>query len=145
MIYNNSTYKYDISCNNEVKTLIFDFSKSDFYKLLSLEKKKYIINTNSFTSGIVNFNSPQYININFSNITNDVMIGNNNYNSFNFIIPCSGKTNFSEIIEYNNINYNVKMKVNDITLNYLDIVITDDNNKIFENNNMDYFLLLQFE
>ena len=58
MIYNNQTYKYDISCSNEVKTLVLDFSKSDFYKLLSLEKKKYIINSNSFTSGIVNFNSP---------------------------------------------------------------------------------------
>jgi hypothetical protein len=34
------------------------------------------------------------------------------------------------------------MKVNDITLNYFDIVITDDNNKIFENNNMDYFMLI---
>ena len=96
-----------------------------------MDKKIYTSVDKKIVSGIVNFNTPQYINLNIANISNDVMLGNNNCNSFNFIIPVSGKTNFGEIIEYNNINFDVKMSVSNITLNYLDIQITDDN--IFSN------------
>jgi len=38
-------------------------------------------------SNVIDFNSPHYININFSNIAQDVMIGNDNSKSFNFIVP----------------------------------------------------------
>ena len=54
------------------------------------------------------------------------MLGNNNYNSFNFIIPCAGITNFGDIIQYNDINFNIKMRVNNLLLTYLDIMITEN-------------------
>ena len=52
------------------------------------------------------------------NISNDVMLGNNNNCSFNFIIPCAGITNFGEIIQYNDINFNVKMKVENLLFKF---------------------------
>ena len=36
------------------------------------------------------------------------------------------------------------MNVNNINLNYLDIVILDDDNKQFNNNNADWYCLLEF-
>ena len=140
--YNEFTYKFDFTADSDFK---IDLTNSNFYKLISLDKKIYESNNNKFTSGIINFNNPSYINLNISNISNDVMLGNNNYNSFNFIIPCAGITNFGDIIQYNDINYNIKMRVNDLLLYYLDILITDDMNELYDNNNRDLFFILEFD
>ena len=140
-VYNNSTYKYDFQANIDFS---IDFSQSNFYKLINLDKKIYSSNNKQFSSGLVNFNKPNYINVNLSNISNDVMIGATNQ-QVNFIIPCAGTTNFSEIIQYNNVNYNVEMKVLNLMLNYLDVIITDDEGILFDNNNFDWFMILEFD
>ena len=80
--YNQFTYKFDFSATCD---FFLDFSQSDFYKIVSLEKKIYSSSNNQFSSGIVDFNKPYYININFSNITNNVMIGSTNQ-QVNFIV-----------------------------------------------------------
>ena len=36
------------------------------------------------------------------------------------------------------------MNVNNINLNYLDIVILDDDNKQFNNNNANWYMLLEY-
>ncbi len=36
------------------------------------------------------------------------------------------------------------MSVNDITINYLDIIVLNDDNKKFNNNNVDWYMLLEY-
>jgi hypothetical protein len=140
-IYNEFTYKFEFSANQDFK---LDFSKSEFYKLIGMNKSTYNSVFKKIISGLVNFNNPQYINLNIANISNDIMMGSSSNLSYNFIIPIINK-NFGEIIEYKNIDYNIVMTVSDIKLNYIDIVITDDNNNLFENNNRDWFGIFCYE
>ena len=65
--YDATTYKISF-----ISTVPFelDLTKSNFHKLLSLEKKKYVSNENLMIySNVIDFNQPHYININFSNIS----------------------------------------------------------------------------
>lgn len=144
-IYNLYTYKIEFYCD---KLINLDFNLSSFHKLVNLEKKDYVSyldnNKHKFITNCINFNRPKFININIANISNDVMIGSNNSNQVNFIVPIlSG--NFGDIIQYNNYLFDVKMFVNDIQLNYLDIVITDDSNNLFNNNDTDWFAVLEYQ
>jgi hypothetical protein len=84
--YNDSTYKFEITADIDFYR---DFSKSNFYKLVSLENIKYYSNNKKFTTNIINFNNPFYLNLNISNISNDV-ISTNNTDS----IDISGNLNF---------------------------------------------------
>ena len=138
--YNQATFQYTFTANT---SFILDFSTSNFYKLLSLNKQIYNSVNNYFYTGIINFNFPKYININFANIPNDVMVGNSSSTNFNFIIPVMD-SNYGDIISYNNVNYNIKMKVDNFKTNYLDLIITDDYNHEFENNNGELFMIIEY-
>lgn len=140
--YNQFSYKFEFVA---IVDFNIDFSQSNFHKLLGLDKTIYQSNNKKFVSNVINFNSPYYLNINLANINYNNLIGNTSSNSFGFIVPCSGKTNFGEIIQYHNVDYNITFRVNDILLTYIDIIISDDNNEIFENNNMDWWAVLSYQ
>ena len=71
IIYNDSTYKFSFtSSTNDFK---IDFTKSEIYKLFSLEKKIYQSFNKNFVSNLVNFNNPFYLQLNIKNIScNDI-------------------------------------------------------------------------
>jgi hypothetical protein len=76
-VYNEFTYKFEFNCDTEFK---IDFSKSEFNKLISMNNSVYTSIFKKIISGIVNFNNPHYLNINITNISNNIMMGNNSYN-----------------------------------------------------------------
>ena len=140
--YNEQTYKFEFYSNIPFN---LDFTISKFYQLLSLKNQIYSSdNTNKFISNIINFNYPYYINLNLSNIANDVMIGNTLNNQVNFIIPTLS-CNFGDIIEYTNNKYDVKMFCNNQKLLYLDVEITDDYNKLYDNNESEFYFILEYD
>ena len=140
--YNQFTYKIEFYCDIGFS---IDFSKSSFHKLLSLDRKIYSSdNLNKFISNCINFNTPSYININIGNISNDVLQGSNDSHQVNFIVPITN-TNFGDIIEFKEtFNKDFKMVVDNKTLTYLDIIITDDDGLIFENNEANFYMVLEY-
>lgn len=54
-VYNEMTYKFEFSCDQDFR---LDFSKSNFYKLISMDQKIYNSENKKIISGIVNFNNP---------------------------------------------------------------------------------------
>ena len=139
--YDITTYKLLFSYTTNFQ---IDLTKSNFHKLLSLKKQIYNSSNNVFLSNPINFNSPQYININLSNIPNDIMASSNNSYSNNFIVPLV-VCNFNEILIYNDVNYGIQMNLNNTTLNYLDVVIYDDYYELFQNNGYDWFCIFEYD
>ena len=141
--YNANNYKFTFQANIPFN---IDFSINNLYRIFSLPQQ--ILNSddnNKIITNIINFNFPAYLNLNITNIPQNVLI-NTNQNSLsnNFIIPLS-TINFSSIIEYNNVNYNIKMFVKDCALNYFDILITTDYDEIYDGNNSDFFAIFEFD
>ena len=98
--------------------------------------------TNTIISNIVILNIPQYINLCIDNINNDCLISNNNIKC-GFILPISGY-NFGDFCIYNKFNYDMTLKVDNKQISQLDISLYDDNNLIFDNNNADYCVLIEY-
>jgi len=141
--YNQFTYKIEMTSDYDIA---LNLTTSDFNKLIGLDKKIYYSynNNKKIITNCINFNRPSYITINFKNITTTNLISNNPSIQSNFIIPVGSKVNFGEILSYSKDIYDVSMIVNDININYLDIVILDDNNNVFKNNNSDWYMLLEY-
>jgi len=53
--------------------------------------------------------------------------------------------NFGETISYENINYNIKMNLNNININYLDILLLDPDGITFDNNGIDFFIIFEYD
>ena len=139
--YNQYTFKIEFSANSPFS---IDFSKSNFYKLVSLDKIVYNCDSfNKLITNCINFNHPYYININIANISNDVMLGSNDKQQVNFIIPMLS-CNFGDILQYDKNTYDFKIYVDNKTLNYLDFIITNDDGLLFDNNNAEWFCILEF-
>ena len=140
MTYNVNTYKFQFSATCDFN---LDFSISDFNKLMSLDKIIYNSVNNKFITNIINFNYPQYLNLQISNITNDVMISTNPNIIINFIIPIIS-CNFGDIISHKLVDYDISMSLDNYKLKYLDIRILDDQNILFDNNNANWFMILSY-
>ena len=140
--YNNQNFKYTFNSNISFQ---IDFTTSNFYKLLRIEKKIYYSNNNKLISNIIFFNYPLYLNLIIKNLTSDNFTNTNQYQNCNFILPCGSLVNFGEMISYSNINYNIKMNISKININYMDILIVDDDGNTFDNNRIDFFIIFEYD
>ena len=136
--YNQQTYKITFSAN---QNFTLDFTGSKFYRLLSLDSKIYSSTNNMFISNVINFNIPYYVNLAFENLTQNNVYNNNNYvQNVSFLIPIN-TINFSDILTYKDRKY--KIKIND-KISYLDVLLTDDFNQLYDNSNIDWYAVLEF-
>lgn len=141
--YNNQTFKITFSCNVDFQ---IDFTLSEFYKILNLQPKIYNSIDKSITSNIIFFNYPLYLNLVIKNISINKMINSNIYsNEHHFIISVGSSVNFGELIQYKSNENDIKLPVNDININFLDVMLLDDQNRLFDNNNVDYFFIIEFQ
>ena len=139
-LYNAQNYKILFTANVDFQ---IDLSQNNLYQIFNMNKQVYSSNNNQLLTNIINFNNNiRWLNLNITNITQNVMQFNNDSLSANFIIPVNS-VNYSQLLQYNKINYDVKMFVNNLNINYLNITLRDNNNDLFENC-LDYYFILEY-
>ena len=143
--YNTSTYQITFYATSYFS---IDLSQSNLYKNLGMKQQIYNsyhdITGINFTlpTGIVLFNNPLYVNLSINNIVSDNLISSNNINS-SFILPWA-EYNFGDVANWNDKNYSMKLNVDNKTITQLDIILKDDQGNIFDNNNSNYIILLEY-
>ena len=112
---------------------------------MRIEKKIYYSNSNKLISNIIFFNYPLFLNLIIKNLSSDNFTNTNQYQNSNFILSCGSLVNFGEMISYSNINYNIKMNISKININYMDILIVDDDGNTFDNNIIDFYIIFEYD
>ena len=143
-IYYEDDYKFHFSASVNFS---IDFSLSDVNKLFNMERKLYFSDNNNYIiTNTINFNKPYYLNMILNNITSSNFINSNGNQSIttSFNIPSNSK-NFGDFIEYNDYKYNIKLAVNNPNLHYLDITLLDDEDRIYDNQNQDWYCVFEYK
>lgn len=137
IVFDENKFEYTLWANQNF-TLTFT---SDFYRLFNYENELYTSNNNILKSNNINFNSPMMLKIDIKNIEN-TYISDNNLNC-NFILGffCERFGLFSYTIsQYEQTNPVYK----EYKINTFNIWIYDENNKLIDLNNNDYYMIFEF-
>ena len=142
LTYNSQIFKLSFNCDIEFN---IDFTQSDFYKLLNFEKRIYNSVNNKIVSNIIFFNYPLYLNLVIKNISSSTFLNSDNSRESHFIINCGSTYNFGDNIQYKSNENDIKILVDNINITYLDFVLMDDENRIYDSNNIDYYFIIQYQ
>ncbi len=142
LTYNSQIFKLTFNCDIEFN---IDFTQSDFYKLLNFEKRIYNSVNNKIVSNIIFFNYPLYLNLVIKNISSSSFQNSDNSKESHFIINCGSSYNFGENIQYKSNENDIKILVDNINISYLDFILMDDQNSLYDNNNVDYYFIISYQ
>ena len=144
--YNKNTYKISFTMTgaNFLKQMIF--SDNNLKSLFGFTNLNYNnLNVASITGeNIIKLNSSNLIFISLDKIGVNNFVSNNNINS-DFIIPCLSDSGSYIVYDYHSHLESCNIiKGNEINFKMLNVVIKNDNNNVFNNNNGDVTLVFEY-